>query len=177
MVQNVPQQQDHHQSRLRRLMSAPTIEAIAQTVEEVGKEHASSTGQGPKTDHNAQAAIGTWSSAWRHLRETMRSLFEPIKRLGQGLNLPGEDKPFSVPTPDVVPAGGADAHHDLFCAPVYAFGMPASAPSCCMREKRLATPQCSVILPSRTRITSTVSNWTLRPVGAMPKNSPLCVPW
>jgi hypothetical protein len=64
MVQNVPQQQqDHHQSRLRRLMSAPTIEAIAQTVEEVGKEHASSTGQGPKTDHNAQAAIGTWSSA------------------------------------------------------------------------------------------------------------------
>ena len=63
MVQNVPQQQqDHHQSRLRRLMSAPTIEAIAQTVEEVGKEHASSTGQGPKTDHNAQAAIGTWSS-------------------------------------------------------------------------------------------------------------------
>jgi poly(hydroxyalkanoate) depolymerase family esterase len=52
-------------------MSAPTIEAIAQTVEEVGKEHASSTGQGPKTDHNAQAAIGTW----RHLRETMRSVF------------------------------------------------------------------------------------------------------
>jgi poly(hydroxyalkanoate) depolymerase family esterase len=104
MVQNVPQQQqqDHHQSRLRRLMSAPTIEAIAQTVEEVGKEHASSTGQGPKTDHNAQAAIGTW----RHLRETMRSVFERIKRLGQGLNLPGEDKPFSVPTPDVVPAGG-----------------------------------------------------------------------
>jgi len=87
-------------------MSAPTIEAIAQTVEEVGKEHASSTGQGPKTDHNAQAAIGTWSSAGRHLRETMRSLFERIKRLGQGLNLPGEDKPFSVPTPDVVPAGG-----------------------------------------------------------------------
>ena len=29
-----------------------------------------------------------------------------FKRLGQGLNLPGEDKPFSVPTPDVVPAGG-----------------------------------------------------------------------
>jgi hypothetical protein len=55
----------------------------------------------------------------------------------------------------------------LFCAPVYAFGVPASAPSCCMREKRLATPQCSVILPSRTRITSTVSNWILRPVGAM----------
>jgi len=48
-------------------MSAPTIEAIAQTVEEVGKEHTSSTGQGPKTDHDAQAAIGTWSSAWRHL--------------------------------------------------------------------------------------------------------------
>ena len=41
-----------------------------------------------------------------------------------------------------------------------------------MREKRLATPQCSVILPSRTRITSTVSNWILRPVGAMPKSSP-----
>ena len=101
MVQNVPQQQqDHHQSRLRRLMSAPTIEAIAQTVEEVGKEHASSTGQGPKTDHNAQAAIGTL------VISLMRSLFERIKRLGQGLNLPGEDKPFSVPTPDVVPAGG-----------------------------------------------------------------------
>jgi poly(hydroxyalkanoate) depolymerase family esterase len=65
MVQNVrQQQQDHHQSRLRRLMSAPTIEAIAQTVEEVGKEHASSTGQEPKTDHNAQAAIGTWSSTF-----------------------------------------------------------------------------------------------------------------
>ena len=69
-------------------MSAPTIEAIAQTVEEVGKEHASSTGQGAKTDHNAQAAIGTWSSAWRHLRETMRSLFERINRLGQGLMAP-----------------------------------------------------------------------------------------
>jgi hypothetical protein len=64
----------------------------------------------------------------------------------------------------------------LLCT-VYAFGVPASPPSCCMREKRLATPQCSVILPSRTRITSTVSNWILRPVGAMPKNSPLCVPW
>jgi hypothetical protein len=32
----------------------------------------------------------------------------------------------------------------------------------------LATPQWSVILPSRTRITSTVSNWIFRPVGAMP---------
>src|SRR3981081_4170863 len=32
-----------------------------------------------------------------------------------------------------------------------------------MREKRFATPQCSAILPSRTRITSTVSNWILRP--------------
>ncbi len=46
-----------------------------------------------------------------------------------------------------------------------------------MSEKRLATPQCSVILPSTTRIASTVSNWIALPVGAMPKNSPSCVPW
>src|SRR6266487_2807433 len=79
---------------------------------------------------------------------------------------------------DIACSYDADAHgHVLFCAPIYAFGVPGRAPSCCMREKRLATPQCSVILPSRTRITSTVSNWILRPVGAMPKNSPLCVPW
>ena len=36
--------------------------------------------------------------------------------------------------------------------------LAGQAPSCCIREKRLATPQCSVILPSRTRMTSTVSN-------------------
>src|SRR5258708_1487181 len=30
-------------------------------------------------------------------------------------------------------------------------------PSCCINEKRFPTPQWSVILPSRTRITSTVS--------------------
>jgi hypothetical protein len=33
-------------------------------------------------------------------------MFERIKRLGQGFDVPGEDKPFSVPPPDVVPAGG-----------------------------------------------------------------------
>ena len=36
--------------------------------------------------------------------------------------------------------------------------LAGQAPSCCKREKRLATPQCSTILPSRTRMTSTVSN-------------------
>jgi hypothetical protein len=36
--------------------------------------------------------------------------------------------------------------------------LAGQAPSCCTREKRLATPQCSAILPLRTRMTSTVSN-------------------
>ena len=36
--------------------------------------------------------------------------------------------------------------------------LAGQAPSCCKREKRLATPQCSAILPLRTRMTSTVSN-------------------
>jgi hypothetical protein len=36
--------------------------------------------------------------------------------------------------------------------------LAGQAPSCCKREKRLATPQCSTILPLRTRMTSTVSN-------------------
>jgi hypothetical protein len=33
-----------------------------------------------------------------------------------------------------------------------------------MTEKRLATPQWSVILPWRTRMASTVSNWMVLPV-------------
>ena len=36
--------------------------------------------------------------------------------------------------------------------------LAGQAPSCCKTEKRLATPQCSTILPLRTRMTSTVSN-------------------
>src|SRR4051794_18193853 len=48
--------------------------------------------------------------------------------------------------------------------------------SCSISEKRLATPQWSVICPLRTRMASTVSNWMLRRVGAIPKNSPKCVP-
>jgi hypothetical protein len=36
--------------------------------------------------------------------------------------------------------------------------LAGQAPSCCKTEKRLATPQCSAILPLRTRMTSTVSN-------------------
>jgi hypothetical protein len=48
----------------------------------------------------------------------------------------------------------------------YGFG-----PSCGTAEYRLATPQ-SVILPSWTRIASTVSNATTRPAGAMPRNVP-----
>ena len=52
----------------------------------------------------------------------------------------------------------------------------AMAPSCCISEKRFATPQCSVILPLCTRMASTVSKSIFRPVGATPRNSPLCVP-
>ena len=56
----------------------------------------------------------------------------------------------------------ADSH----CKPLGIFAAIADqppclgghAPSCCINEKRLATPQCSAILPSRTRMTSTVSN-------------------
>src|SRR5439155_12377082 len=50
-------------------------------------------------------------------------------------------------------------------------------PSCCIRDRRFATPQWSVILPLRTRMTSTVSKWILRPVGANSQNVPSCVPW
>jgi hypothetical protein len=59
---------------------------------------------------------------------------------------------------------------------IYARGMAGNAPSCCMRENRFATPQCSVILPLRTRMTSTVSKWIFRPVGATPRNAPSWVP-
>ena len=59
---------------------------------------------------------------------------------------------------------------------VYACVAVGQAPSCCIRENRFATPQCSVILPWRTRMTSTVSKWMLRPVGARPRNVPWCVP-
>ena len=57
------------------------------------------------------------------------------------------------------------------------YGSMETAPSCCRSDSKLATPQCSTICPSRTRIASTVSNWISRPVGAMPKNGPSCVPW
>jgi hypothetical protein len=50
------------------------------------------------------------------------------------------------------------------------------APSCCMSEYRFATPQCSMIFPSCTRMASTASKWILRPVGATPRNVPRCVP-
>jgi hypothetical protein len=50
------------------------------------------------------------------------------------------------------------------------------APSCCIAEYRFAAPQCSVILPSCTRMASTASKWILRPVGATPRNVPWCVP-
>lgn len=72
--------------------------------------------------------------------------------------------------PAALAAGPPWCHPELYCA-------LGRAPSCSMSEKRLATPQCSLILPSTTRIASTVSNWIVRPVGAMPKNSPSWVPW
>src|SRR5215831_7085072 len=53
----------------------------------------------------------------------------------------------------------------------------AQPPICCMSERRLPTPQWSVILPFWTRITSTVSKEILRWVGATPRNRPSCVPW
>jgi hypothetical protein len=52
-----------------------------------------------------------------------------------------------------------------------------SCPSCCRTEYRFATPQWSVIFPSRTRMASTVSNWMVLPVAAMPRKSPRWVPW
>ena len=51
------------------------------------------------------------------------------------------------------------------------------APSCCVSEYKFATPQCSMILPLCTRMASTASKRILRPVGAMPRNVPWCVPW
>jgi hypothetical protein len=59
---------------------------------------------------------------------------------------------------------------------IYAFVSAGQTPSCCIREKRFATPQCSVILPFRTRMTSTVSKLICRPVAARPRNVPRCVP-
>ena len=38
------------------------------------------------------------------------------------------------------------------------FTTAGNTPSCCISEKRLATPQCSAIWPLCTRMTSTVSN-------------------
>jgi len=46
-----------------------------------------------------------------------------------------------------------------------------------LAKRDLRLPKWSVILPLRTRMTSTVSKWILRPVGANPQNVPLCVPW
>src|SRR5260221_10430931 len=45
-------------------------------------------------------------------------------------------------------------------------------PICCMTEKRFATPQCSVIFPSTTRIASTASKLTFLPVPGTPRKSP-----
>jgi hypothetical protein len=52
----------------------------------------------------------------------------------------------------------------------YDFLLGAMAPSCCINEKRFATPQCSVILPLWTRMASTVSKWIFRPVDALDVN-------
>ena len=58
----------------------------------------------------------------------------------------------------------------------YAYTGGVQPPICCMRDKRLPTPQWSVIFLFRTRMTSTDSKWILRWVGAMPRKGPLCVP-
>jgi hypothetical protein len=62
------------------------------------------------------------------------------------------------------------------CLGSYSHVKAGKAPSCCIREKRFATPQCSVIFPSHTRMTSTVSKWINRPIRATPRNDPSCVP-
>jgi hypothetical protein len=72
-------------------------------------------------------------NGWRHLRRQAHYRFARRQWVA-----PRQDRQF-VP------------FHDRSC-------LAGQAPSCCIREKRLATPQCSVILPSRTRMTSTVSN-------------------
>jgi poly(hydroxyalkanoate) depolymerase family esterase len=41
-----------------------------------------------------------------HTPEALRSLLERVKRVGSGLGLPGLEKPFAVPTPDILPDGG-----------------------------------------------------------------------
>ena len=51
-----------------------------------------------------------------------------------------------------------------------------TTPSWIITFSRFPTPQCSAILPFTTRITSTVSNSTSRPVGATPRKVPACVP-
>ena len=51
-----------------------------------------------------------------------------------------------------------------------------TAPSCTIILSRFPTPQCSVILPSTTFMTSTVSNSTILPVGATPRMGPVWVP-
>jgi hypothetical protein len=45
-------------------------------------------------------------------------------------------------------------------------------PICCMSDRKLPTPEWSVILPFCTRITSTDSKWIFRCVGATPRNGP-----
>lgn len=51
-----------------------------------------------------------------------------------------------------------------------------SAPSCARTESRLPAPQCSTILPSRTRMASTLSKLIFLPVALIPRKSPRCVP-
>jgi hypothetical protein len=55
------------------------------------------------------------------------------------------------------PPGRGGGRRDGVADAPYAFLSDGSAPICCIREKRFATPQCSVILPSCTRMASTVS--------------------
>ncbi len=64
------------------------------------------------------------------------------------------------------PAAALRRDHAAFVSP-----KAGARPSCCIRDRRFATPQWSVILPLRTRMTSTVSKWTLPLSAPIPRMS------
>src|SRR5262249_17010441 len=86
--------------------SAPLMDAIAETIEETDPQQASRTGQVLRNGPSSQATGTPQATARPHTPETLRTLFERIKRVSSGMGLPGLVKPSAVPSRDIVPDGG-----------------------------------------------------------------------
>ena len=85
---------------------APLMDAIAETIEETDHHQSSRTGQVLRNGTSPQATGMPRAPARPHTPETLRTLFERIKRVSSGLGLPGLVKPSVAPTRDIVPDGG-----------------------------------------------------------------------